>query len=305
MGQAQAGIFVEGSAHHYFLEYDAAGGAGVDAIREQLRTALSAAPGAPKDREPQQVIGFADSLWRQLAPSSNCLPEALRPFRAIEGVSGHRAPATQHAIWVWIHGDHHDENFARALWVHEAMRGVASLALEERGFCYRDSRDLTGFVDGTANPEEDARQLAALIPDGARGSAGSFVLSQRWIHDLSAFHGLPVAEQERVIGRSKPDSEELKGDAMPADSHVRRTDIEKQGAPLEIYRRSAPIGTVEEHGLYFLAFARDPGRFEALLKSMFGSSGDGVHDRLIEFSKPTSGAFYFAPSQADLKAALA
>jgi putative iron-dependent peroxidase len=283
MGQAQGGIFAEGSSHHYFLEYDAADGASASAIREQLRTALSTFPGVPAGCEPHQVVGFGDSLWRELAPDR--APDALRPFRSIEGVSGHRAPATQHAIWFWIHGDRHDENLARALWINGALRGAASLALEERGFSYRDSRDLTGFIDGTANPKDDERQAAALVPDGARGAGGSFVLTQRWIHDLAAFHRLPVAEQERVIGRTKPDSEEL--------------------VALELYRRSAPIGTVREHGLYFLAFARDPERFELVLESMFGASGDGVHDRLIEFSKATSGSFYFAPSQADLEAALA
>lgn len=303
MGKAQEGIFEEGNSHHYFLEYDAADGAGASAIREQLRAALSTPPGVSEGCESHQVVGFGDSLWRELAPDR--VPDALRPFRPIEGVSGHRAPATQHAIWFWIHGDRYDETFARALWVHGALRGAASLALEERGFRYRDSRDLTGFVDGTANPQGDERQAAALIPDGGRGAGGSFVLTQRWIHDLPGFHRLPVVEQERVIGRTKPDSEELKGDAMPRDSHVSRTDLKKGGVALELYRRSAPIGTVGEHGLYFLAFARDPERFQLLLESMLGASGDGVHDRLMDFSKATSGSLYFAPSQADLEAALA
>ena len=140
---------------------------------------------------------------------------------------------------------------------------------------------------------------------GSTGAGGSFVLTQRWVHDLLAFHALPLDEQEGVIGRTKPDSVELEGAAMPKTSHVSRTDLERNGSALKLYRRSAPIGTVEEHGLYFLAFSCDPRRFQMILESMFGDIGDGLHDRLIEFSKPTSGSFYFAPSEEELSAALA
>jgi putative iron-dependent peroxidase len=56
-----------------------------------------------------------------------------------------------------------------------------------------------------------------------------------------------------------------------------------------------PYGTVAEHGLYFVAFSADRTRYEQMLARMFGTIGDGHHDRLIEFSRPVSGAFYFAP----------
>lgn len=303
MGTAQPGIFAEGSAHHIFLEYDVADAADLESVRAAMRSALSAPPDAPRaERAPEVVVAFGDALWRRLA--SDPVPDSLRAFAGVEGSGGRRAPATPHAVWLWLHGGHHDESFARALHVHRALAGVATLAVEEHGFTYRDSRDLTGFVDGTANPKGEDRQRAALVPDGSAGAGGSFVLTQRWIHDLAKFCALPVDEQERVIGRTKPDSIELEGDAMPLDSHVSRTDLKRDGVALEIYRRSAPIGTLREHGLYFLAFACDPTRFEILLESMFGVSGDGVHDRLIEFSRATTGAFYFAPSREELRAAL-
>ena len=302
MGTAQPGIFAEGSSHHVFLEYDVDDRVDLAALRAALRTALSAPPDAPRaERAPQTVIGFGDALWRRLA--ANPVPDALRPFAGVEG-SGGRAPATPRSFWLWLHGDHRDESFARALHVHRALAGVASLALEEHGFTYRDSRDLTGFVDGSANPRDEARQEAALIPAGQPGAGGSFVLTQRWIHELVKFHALPVEEQERVIGRTKEDSVELEGDAMPPDSHVSRTDLTRDGVPMKIYRRSAPIGTVREHGLYFLAFACDPMRFEVLLESMFGGSGDGMHDRLTGYSTPTTGTFLFAPDRNALNAAL-
>ena len=119
------------------------------------------------------------------------------------------------------------------------------------------------------------------------------------------FHALAEADQERVIGRTKPDSVELEGEGMPADSHVSRTDLKQDGVAMKLYRRSAPIGSVDAHGLYFLGFACDPLRFEVILNSMFGASGAGAHDRLMEFSRATTGSFYFAPSENELQEFLA
>ncbi len=140
----------------------------------------------------------------------------------------------------------------------------------------------------------------ALVPQGQPGAGGAFVLSQKWVHDLEAFGALPVAEQERVIGRSKADSIELEGAAMPADSHVSRSDVTLDGVAQKIYRRSTPFGGVAEHGLYFLAFSCELSRFEVQLRRMFGVSGDGLHDRLMAFSRPLTGSYWFAPAEDDL-----
>lgn len=118
----------------------------------------------------------------------------------------------------------------------------------------------------------------------------------RWVHDLEAFHRLPVQEQERVIGRTKGDSVELSDAAKPPTAHIARVTVEAGGEELQIFRRSVPYGTVTEHGLYFVAFSADPSRYDRMLARMFGTDGDGVHDRLTDFSRPVSGAYYFAPS---------
>ncbi len=123
------------------------------------------------------------------------------------------------------------------------------------------------------------------------------MLSQKGVHDLEAFGALPVAEQERAIGRIKADSIELVGAAMPTDSHVSRTDVKVDGVAQKIYRRSTPFGGVAEHGLYFLAFARELARFEVQLRRMFGVSEDGLHDRLMAFFRPITGSYWFAPSE--------
>lgn len=226
----------------------------------------------------------------------------LRPFATIEGWEAHRAPSTQRELLFWIHGVNPSAVFDRARRVHRPLASVARLELDLPAFVYHNSRDLTGFIDGTANPTGADARAAALIPAGVPGTGGSFVLTQRWLHNLDAFHALPTAEQERVIGRTKADSVELSAEAMPAEAHVNRTDVTVDGVPQEIFRRSVPYGTVREHGLYFLAFACDLSRFTVLIERMFGLSDDGRHDRLIEFSTPVTGSFWYAPPQETLDA---
>ena len=169
------------------------------------------------------------------------------------------------------------------------------MELEQAAFVYKDSRDLTGFVDGSANPPSEEAAEVALVPGGTPGAGGSFVLAQRWIHDLGAFHALSVQEQERVFGRTKPDSIEMDDDTKPANAHIARVEIDIDGEEAEIFRRSTPFGTLAEHGLYFLAFSAELRRFELMLHNMFGL-GDGPRDRLTDFSRPESGSFFFAPS---------
>jgi putative iron-dependent peroxidase len=159
---------------------------------------------------------------------------------------------------------------------------------------YRDSRDLTGFVDGTENPPVEEAHDVAIVPSGQKGAGGSHVVAMRWVHDLTSFHALTRAEQEGTIGRTKPDSVEL--DDKPATAHISRVVIEEDGEELEIYRRSVPYGRVAELGLYFIAFSADPSRYHKMLARMFGTTSDGVHDRLTDFTRPVSGSFYFAPS---------
>jgi putative iron-dependent peroxidase len=246
------------------------------------------------------VVAFGNGLWRKLSSSA---PEALGDFIAIDGAQSLKSPATQHDLLLWFHAATHDDVLDAALNAQRVLGDIADLKLDVPGFVYRDSRDLTGFVDGSANPKEDARFDAALVPDGETGAGGAFVVTQKWVHDLPKFEALPVGDQERVIGRTKPDSIELEGDAMPPDSHVSRTGVKLDGTALKIYRRSAPFGGAGEKGLYFIAFSCDPMRFDVMLQRMFGTSDDDLHDQLIHYSTPVSGSYWFAPSEEDLAAA--
>lgn len=299
MTNAQTGIFFEGTRHHYFLEYVLETDATPADLRTALRKAIDAVARAAHGTPPELVIAFGPQAWILLSPDGS--PEHLRSFAPIEGPEGMHAPATQHDVFIWVHGDRVDEVFLAALQVHREIAPLARLMLEEPGFVFRDKRDLSGFVDGSANAEGEDRLPIALIPGGEACAGGSYVLGMRWIHDLASFHALSEAEQERVIGRTKPDSVEFDDDEMPPDSHVARTDRKRDGVAQKLYRRSTPIGSVDAHGLYFLAFACDPSRFEFLLESMYGVDG-GPTDRLLQFSKPTTGSFFFAPSRNDLAA---
>lgn len=292
MAEPQPAIFAQ-AVHQYALEYRLRGSEDPAAICAALASLRSGAP--------DRLIAFGDALWRELAPDA--VPEGLRAFETLEGGDGLRAPGTQGDLMFWIQGDAIDEVFDTALEIGAACSALGELRVDLRGFVYHDSRDLTGFIDGTANPTGDDAIAAAVVAEGP-GAGGSFVLSQRWVHDLRRFGALPVADQERVFGRTKPDSVELEGDAMPPDSHVSRTDIARDGEAVEIFRRSFPYGSVGEHGLYFLAFACRLERFSFLLESMFGLSGDGLHDHLLQFTRPVTGAYWFAPSVEDLAAAL-
>ena len=292
MPNAQHGIFAQGTRSHYFLEFDLRPDAAPDdamAALQGLRQPAVSSGGA------NIVLAFGPDRWRHLRPDA--VPPLLRDFPTIDGTV-----RTPHDVFVWLHGTGPDVLLDLARLVTRVLAPVAELASEVPAFVYLDSRDLTGFVDGTENPGVDEAFDVALVADGP-GAGGSYVLAQRWRHDLDTFHKLAVEEQEGVIGRTKPDSVELGDEVKPPNAHIARVVIEDDGGELEIYRRSVPYGTVAEHGLFFLAFSADPTRFDRMLGAMFGIE-DGVRDRLTEFSTPRSGAYYFAPSLADLDDAL-
>ncbi len=299
MSTPQPGIFAQGTRSHHYLEFDLQPTATREAVIGVLRAM----------REPpvtsggaNLVVGMSRRLLQLLMPEIT--PNELRPFEGVSGPAG-AAPATQHDLWLWIHGTNSDVAVDVAMAATVALGPVATLAHEQPAFVYQDSRDFLGFIDGTENPPIWDAFLVAMVPDGRKGAGGSFVFTQKWVHDLGKFHALQDEEQEEVFGRRKLDSEELDDDVRPDTAHISRTVIEDEaGEEKEIYRRSTPYGTVQEQGLNFVAFTNDPSIIDEMLARMFGSSGDGLHDRVTEFSKAVRGAFYFAPSLDDLHALL-
>lgn len=295
---AQPGIFALGTRTHHHLELDVHPAATTEAIADALR-ALRGPTGTAGGAN--IVVGFGPELWASLADRWD-QPQGFADFARIDGIDGFSAPSTQHDLWIWIHGTGPDLVLDTARFALGVFADVAALALEQPSFVYKDSRDMTGFIDGTANPPIEEARTVACLGDGVPGDGGSFVLAQRWVHDLEAFDALAVADQEAVFGRSKADSVEMDDVAKPTDAHIARVEIDDaHGEERPIFRRSTPFGTVREQGLYFLAFCRDQSTFTAMLHRMFGLAGeggaaDGARDRLLDFSRPVSGSFYFAPS---------
>lgn len=296
----QPGIFGEGTQAHVHLEWNVRGGAGDDAIRRALRLALGLSEETVTVGGANVVIGFGPTLWSRL---STVVPPELGPFTAL-GSGARVAPSTQHDIWLWLHGSEFDVLFDNARAAALALAPVADLVLEQHGSRYMDSRDITGFIDGTENPNSWDAYEVALLPDDVAGAGGSYAMTQRWLHDLDRFHALAVGDQQDVIGRTKPDSIELDDDVKPPTAHIARVVIEEDGEELEIYRRSVPILGVAEHGLHFVAFSAERRRFDLMLARMFGTDGDGLHDHLTDFSRPVTGSYWFVPALDDLEAAL-
>src|SRR6478609_2719279 len=288
----QFGIFAQGTVAHEFLEFELRPDvdlSAVGAVLERLRMPAVAAGGV------NIVLGFGADLWRAIDPDD--APEDLAPFQPLGVLGGHHAPAAQHDLWLWINGGTPDVVFEHARAATQTLAPSFVVASDRTGFVHRDSRDLTGFIDGTANPILLEAPEAALVPDGSRGAGGSHVLTMRWVHDLDAFDRLSQEGQENVFGRTKPDSIEFVGARLPTNAHIARVQIDDEaGEEIQIYRRSVPYGTTLEHGINFLAFAADRARFDRMLARMFGPNDDGLHDRLADFSRPVSGAYYFAPS---------
>ena len=289
----QPGIFRDGFRHFHVLEFSLREGVTRGALVNALRAARVA-----DSAELVSVVAFGPSCLAHLDGDA----PAFKPFGAIHGRDGFVMPATPRDVMFWLQGRDTDVLFDAASRIADAFHGIATLDLELPCFTYHDSRDLTGFVDGSANPKGTAARNAALVPAGQPGEGGSYVFTQRWNHDLAAFRALPVAEQELVMGRTKTDSVELDEAHMPRSAHVARTDFKLDGEAMKIWRRSMPFGTAREHGLYFLAFSCRTGRFDVLLRRMAGDWEDGVRDRLTDFSTPVSGAYWYAPPRAKLDA---
>ena len=287
MSTPQTGIFALGTASHAYLEFDLRASA-------DGRALVSAVAGL---REPRTtmggvnlVAGFRPELWSRVAPAEDVPPGVEGFNRPLVGSDGYGMPATQHDAVLWLSGSAYDVVFDVARGAIATLGSVAVIVEETSSWAYQHDRDLTGFIDGSENPTLIEAPGLVLVPEGRAGAGGTVLLLQKWVHDAPAWEALPVAEQERVIGRTKLDSIEL--DDKPVDSHVARTDQEQFG---KIFRRNMPYGTVTEHGTMFVGFSADQRRLGVMLESMAGIT-DGVRDALTFFTRPVTGAYYVVPS---------
>jgi putative iron-dependent peroxidase len=292
MNTPQGGIFALGTSSHAYLEFRLADeGDGAELVRtiSSLREPRTTMGGV------NLVVGFRPELWREA--SDGDLPSGLAGFdEDLTGPDGFVMPATQHDAVLWVSGSAYDVVFDVSRAAIAALGELATVAEETSSWPYQHDRDLTGFIDGSENPDLiDAPELV-LVPEGSPGVAGTILLLQKWLHDASAWEGLSIHEQEQVIGRTKPASVEL--DPKPDDSHVASTDQDRLG---KIFRRNMPYGTVGEHGTMFVGFSAEQRPLVAMLESMAGIGG-AARDALTRYTTPLTGAYYFVPSTEALRA---
>ncbi|HXW77294.1 MAG TPA: Dyp-type peroxidase [Candidatus Eremiobacteraceae bacterium] len=295
MAEPQIGIFALGDLSHSFLEFALSDG--VDASR-----AVRAVADLHDQRKTIEgvnlVVGFRPEVWREAAPTQT--PPDAKPFdRDLVGPGGYSMPATQADLFAWVAGGSYDVVFDAATSIIDQLQGVASVAREVSGWTYQHNRDLTGFQDGTENPDLVTAPEVVLIPEGQPGEGGSILLLQQWKHHTDVWRSLPDDTQERVIGRTKADSVEFPEDRMPADSHVTRTTLVENGEEKKIFRRNTAYGDVGDHGTMFVGFAREQHRLARMLEMMAGIP-DGVRDALTRYTTPLTGAYYFIPALSTL-----
>ena len=242
------------------------------------------------------VMGFGSDAWDVLFGGPR--PAELHPFREIRAGPRH-AVATPGDLLFHIRAKRMDLCFELATQIMARLGDAVSPVDEVHGFRYFDDRDLIGFVDGTENPTAQAAIDAAYV--GAEDQAfagGSYVIVQKYLHDLAAWNALPVEAQERIIGRTKLSDIELDDAVKPTSAHNALTTIVENGKEIKIIRDNMPFGNAArgEFGTYFIGYARSPSTVEKMLENMFIGRPPGNYDRLLDFSRATSGNLFFIPS---------
>ena len=239
------------------------------------------------------IVAIGPSL---LAALNSQIP-GLRPFPSMVG-PGFDIPSTQYALWFWLRGDDRGELHHRSREIEHALSMDFQMKEVLDAFMHSDSRDLTGYVDGTENPQDDNAIDAAIVQGQGSGLDGSsFVAVQQWVHDFELFDSMTQEEQDDAIGRHKSDNKEF--DA-PASAHVKRTAQESFDPEAFMVRRSMPWAEGNEAGLNFVAFVNTLDAFEVMMQRMAGAE-DGITDALFNFTRPISGGYYWCPPMKDGK----
>jgi putative iron-dependent peroxidase len=243
------------------------------------------------------VTGIGSAVWDRLF--SGPRPAELHPFRELVG-SQHTAVATPGDLLFHIRAGQMDLCFELATHLMDRLSGAVTVRDEIQGFKYFDERDLLGFVDGTENPTGIAAQDAVTVGAEDPGfSGGSYVIVQKYLHDLAAWNALPVEAQEAAVGRRKLSDIELPDELKPANSHVALNTItDPDGTERQILRDNMPFGAPGrgEFGTYFIGYSATPAVTELMLEHMFIGDPPGTYDRLLDFSTAVTGSLFYVPT---------
>ncbi|MEB0137811.1 MULTISPECIES: Dyp-type peroxidase [unclassified Undibacterium] len=276
MSQAQAGILQALPAHATYLSFTLSPQVTTAALAQALHQLHPLADGQ------RLVLG----IGAPLAAAIGVTIAGLRDFVAIEA-SKMRLPATPAALWIWLREAERGELVHQQGRVQQALGAAFELSQQVAAFHYADGRDLSGYIDGTENPQDELAQEVAIAADGS-----SYVAVQQWQHRFERLAVLSEAAQDDLIGRHKADNEEF--DSAPESAHVKRTAQESFTPPAFMLRRSMPWSEGARAGLQFVAFATSYAPFEAQLRRMSGAE-DGVVDGLFQFSQPLTGNYFWCP----------
>ncbi|AOX19898.1 Dyp-type peroxidase [Kozakia baliensis] len=241
------------------------------------------------------VTGIGSNAWDQLFGAPR--PQSLHPFQEIHGV--HHAPSTPGDLLFHIRAARMDLCFELAATIVSRLEGAATIVDEVHGFKYFDARDLLGFVDGTENPSGQVAVDSTIIgEEDPDFTGGSYVIVQKYLHNLKRWNATPVEVQENIIGRKKLSDIELADAAKPSYAHNVLTTVEENGQQLQIVRDNMPFGEVGkgEFGTYFIGYARSPARIEQMLQNMFVGKPPGNYDRILDVSTAVTGALFFIPT---------
>jgi putative iron-dependent peroxidase len=307
MANPQHAILTDLAKYQWYTHLSRTDSADLGVIKEAMRTVRAAGTHTGVAVPLNVCLLFGPSF---LAALTDDVPEDFQPYPGYQSPDGKVAKATQEDLLLWSHSNDKDLCWEAQYNFRTAVAGHMTVARETPTFIYRNSLDLTGFIDGTGNPEPEDQRDRAIVPDGQKGAGGAFCIAQRWVHDLGYFNSLSLADQEKLFGRKKADSERLK--EQPPTSHLSHVELRdgntaddskpKRG---EMVRRSTPYafhdGTV---GLYFMGFCKTQAPLRERMEAIYGMNGQ-ARDALTDYSTPASGSFYFAPSIETLDAILA
>lgn len=271
-------------------------GAAVRSLCTDLSGLLRSAGFRDLDGHLSCVVGFGAEVWDRLFGGAR--PAELHPFREFHAEDRH-AVATPGDVLFHIRAERMDLCFELASLIMTRLGDAVAVADEVQGFRYFDNRDLLGFVDGTENPDGQEAIDAVLIGDeDPTFAGGSYVILQKYLHDIAGWNALPIEAQERIIGRTKLANTDLEPAVKPSSAHNALTVIVENGAEVKILRDNMPFGQPGqgEFGTYFISYSRSPRTIEQMLENMFIGRPPGNYDRLLDFSRPITGNLFFVPA---------
>ena len=298
MAREQFGICAEPNLHGNYLLFNA-----LDNKNAFIRAAISRLPKLFDNYSDQfseanliGVVAIGEAYWDEFYPQAR--PALLTPFPAMHS-DDRVAPTNSYDIYIEIRSDRADVNHIVSTKVCQLLGDSVELIEQVQAFRFLDGRDLTGFVDGTENPQGLHRREVALVKDqdDINFAGGSYLHTQRYQHNLTLWDSLAEHEQEEVYGRTKLDNVEYDSDDKALTAHTKRTSLkDEQGKSIEIVRQSMPYGDMKRKGLFFVSYCQSPKPFEMMLKSMIYGDGDGNSDHLLKYTQAETGSAFFAPS---------